>query len=36
MHYNSCIIVEDGTTADAEPTIAFVRDICSGMGGVRY
>jgi len=35
MHYNPCIVLVDGTTADAEPTIAFVLDIVSGMGEVR-
>jgi hypothetical protein len=35
MHYNPCIVLVDGTTADAEPTIAFVPDIVSGMGEVR-
>jgi hypothetical protein len=34
-HCNPCVVVADGTTADAEPTVAFVRDIVSGMGEVR-
>jgi hypothetical protein len=36
MHYNPCVVVVAGTTADAEPTVAFIRDIVTGMGEVRY
>lgn len=35
MHYNPCVVVVDGTTADTKPTVAFVRDIVSGMEEVR-